>query len=141
MRRSAPQNDAHFGALGPFGAGVRIAEVVPMPRRNAPDSLSLAVGERIRTLRIEGGMTIEELADESATGSKGHLSNIERGLVRPNIHTLKQVADGLGVKPLDLMTFPKKSTRERLIDLTRDLSPSRLSDLVRQLVALVRGRA
>ena len=61
-------------------------------------------------------MTIEQLAEEGATGSKGHLSNIERGLVRPNIYTLKQVADGLGVKPLDLLTFPKKSIRERLIE-------------------------
>lgn len=79
-------------------------------------------------------MTIEQLADESETGSKGHLSNIERGLVRPNIYTLKQVADGLGVKPLDLLTFPKKSIRERLIDLTRHASGARLSEMVRDLL-------
>jgi transcriptional regulator with XRE-family HTH domain len=103
-----------------------------MPRRSAPDSFSLAVGERIRALRLEEGMTIEQLADESETGSKGHLSNIERGLVRPNIYTLKQVADGLGVKPLDLMTFPKRSVRERLIDLTRNLSSVRLSEMIRE---------
>ena len=83
-------------------------------------------------------MTIEQLAEESETGSKGHLSNIERGLVRPNIYTLKQVADGLGVKPLDLMTFPKRSVRERLIDLTRNISTPRLSEIVRQLMLWVR---
>lgn len=105
-----------------------------MPRRDAPDSLSLAVGERIRALRAESGMTIEQLAEESATGSKGHISNIERGLVRPNIYTLKQVADGLGVKPLDLLTFPKKSVRERLIDLTRHVKGARLSEMVRDLL-------
>lgn len=77
-------------------------------------------------------MTIERLAQESQTGSKGHLSNIERGLVRPNIHTLKQIADGLGVKALDLLTFPKKSVRERLIDLTRHLSATKLATLVRE---------
>jgi transcriptional regulator with XRE-family HTH domain len=77
-------------------------------------------------------MTIEQLAEESNTGSKGHLSNIERGLVRPNIYTLKQIADGLGVKALDLLTLPKKSMRERLIDLTRKLNATRLADLVRQ---------
>lgn len=109
-----------------------------MPRRESPDSLSLAVGERIRALRLEEGMTIEQLAQESDTGSKGHLSNIERGLVRPNIYTLKQVADGLGVKPLDLLTFPKRSMRERLIDLTRDLSSTRLSELVKHVVRRVR---
>ncbi len=96
--------------------------------------MSLAVGERIRALRNDAGMTIEELADESHTGSKGHLSNIERGLVRPNIYTLKQVADGLGVKPLDLMTFPKRSVRERLIDLTRQLNTTHLTTLLRNAV-------
>lgn len=109
-----------------------------MPRRDAPDSLSLAVGERIRTLRNENGMTIEQLAEESDTGSKGHLSNIERGLVRPNIYTLKQVADGLGVKPLDLLTFPKKSVRERLIDLTRHVSGARLAEMVRDVLNWLR---
>ena len=76
-------------------------------------------------------MTIEQLAEESNTGSKGHLSNIERGLVRPNIYTLKQIADGLGVKAFDLLTFPRKSMRERLIDLTRFITASRLGDMVR----------
>lgn len=102
-----------------------------MPRRKAPDKLSLAVGERIKSLRLEEGMTIEELADESLTGSKGHLSNIERGLVRPNIQTLKQIADGLGVKAYDLLTFPKRSLRERLIDMTRRLTAPRIGELVR----------
>lgn len=78
-------------------------------------------------------MTIEQLAEESNTGSKGHLSNIERGLVRPNIYTLKQIADGLGVKALDLLTFPKKSARERLIDLTRHLSLTKLTELVKDV--------
>lgn len=109
-----------------------------MPRRETPDSLSLAVGERIRALRLEEGMTIEQLAQESDTGSKGHLSNIERGLVRPNIYTLKQVADGLGVKPLDLLTFPKRSVRERLIDLTRTLTNARLTELLKQVMRRVR---
>lgn len=76
-------------------------------------------------------MTIEQLAEESNTGSKGHLSNIERGLVRPNIHTLKQIADGLGVKALDLLTFPKKSARERLIDMTRRLTVTKLAEMVK----------
>jgi transcriptional regulator with XRE-family HTH domain len=76
-------------------------------------------------------MTIEQLAEESNTGSKGHLSNIERGLVRPNIYTLKQIADGLGVKALDLLTFPKRSVRERLIDMTRRLTATKLAALVR----------
>lgn len=83
-------------------------------------------------------MTIQELADESATGSKGHLSNIERGLVRPNIQTLKQVADGLGVEPYDLMIVPQRSVRERLVDLTRNLSGARLRALVQDILGSLR---
>ena len=86
-------------------------------------------------------MTIQQLADESETGSKGHLSNIERGLVRPNIQTLKQVADGLGVEPYDLMTFPKRSVRERLIDLSRRVPKTRLRELVQSLLSAMKPAA
>jgi transcriptional regulator with XRE-family HTH domain len=107
-----------------------------MPRREEPDSLSYAVGQRIRALRAEEGLTIQQLAEQSAIGSKGHLSNMERGLVRPNIQTIKQVADGLGVLPLDLLTFPAKDLRQRLVDATRELSLKRLSEILR---AVLRG--
>lgn len=112
-----------------------------MPRRTAPDPLAREVGDRIRTIRKEEGMTIQELADESKIGSKGHISNVERGLVRPNVHTLKQVADGLGVLPVDLVNFPKKSVRQRLIDLTRKLSAKHIAELVRAAVAALKPSA
>lgn len=102
-----------------------------MPRRNEPDDLALQVGQRIREIREDEGMTIQQLAETSEIGSKGHISNMERGLVRPNIQTLKQVADGLGVLPLDLVTFPKTDLRQRLVDLTRALSRVKLSELIR----------
>ena len=103
-----------------------------MPRRIAPDALALAVGKRIRELRHEEGLTLEELADHSEIGSKGHVSNIERGLVRPNIYTLKRLADALDVLPLDLLTFPHRTVRERLVDLTRRLSPKQLGEMLRR---------
>ena len=102
-----------------------------MPRREEPDDLALEVGQRIRELRENEGMTIQQLAETSEIGSKGHISNMERGLVRPNIQTLKQVADGLGVLPLDLMTFPKRDVRQKLIDMTRALSRRIISELLK----------
>ena len=105
-----------------------------MPRRESPDELALQVGQRIREIREEEGLTIQELAETSELGSKGHLSNMERGLVRPNVQTLKQVADGLGVMPLDLMTFPKRGMRHKLVDLTRQLTLKRISETIRWLV-------
>src|SRR4051794_19961866 len=109
-----------------------------MPRRIAPDKLALAVGQRIRTIRLELGLTIEQLADVSKLGSKGHLSNMERGLVRPNIHTLRQIANGLGVLPLDLMTFPKNDARQKLVDLTRGVSTKKLNEALRLLAGSTR---
>jgi len=105
-----------------------------MPRRDSPDDVALAVGQRIRELREDQDMTIQQLAETSAIGSKGHLSNMERGLVRPNVQTLKQVADGLGVLPLDLVTFPKMDIRQRLVDLTRALSKSKLAEILRAVL-------
>lgn len=90
-----------------------------MPRRQTPDPLALAVGRRIRALREEVGLTQEKLAFESEVGSKGHLSNLERGLVRPTVNTLQALADRLGVKLLDLVTFPEEDDRSALIDATR----------------------
>ena len=104
-----------------------------MPRRITPDRLALAVGGRVRELRQSGGLTLDELAQESGIGSKGHLSNVERGLVRPNIMTLKQLADGLGVLPLDLLTFPEQDTRQRLVEASRGTSIRRIAEAIRLL--------
>lgn len=117
-----------------LGLAQALLRVCAMPRRIAPDELALEVGQRIREIREEEGLTIQELAETSELGSKGHLSNMERGLVRPNIQTLKQIADGLGVLPLDLMTFPKHDVRQKLVDLTRHLSLKKLGETVRWLV-------
>lgn len=94
--------------------------------------LSLAVGMRIRQLREEQGITMERLAYESDVGSKGHLSNIERGLVRPTAHTLKALADRLGVELADLVNFPDDGDRARLYDLTRQMTAPRLRSLLQE---------
>lgn len=90
-----------------------------MPRRLEPDPLSLAVGQRIKQLREEKGLTQEQLAYGSEMGSKGHLSNIEKGLVHPTVHTLKALADCLGVMLVDLVNFPEEGERQRAIERTR----------------------
>lgn len=104
-----------------------------MPRRREPDPLSQAVGQRIRQLREEAGLTLEKLAFESELGSKGHLSNLERGLVRPTIQTLQVLADRLGVLLLDLVTFPEDDDRQKLIDRTRGLPRGTLKKLAKEL--------
>lgn len=102
-----------------------------MPRLAEPDSLSEAIGRRVRGLRLERGMTLEKLAHESGTIAKGHLSDIENGRVRPTIQSLKSIADRLDVEILDLVNFPDEGARSALIDATRGLTPAALAELLR----------
>jgi transcriptional regulator with XRE-family HTH domain len=92
-----------------------------MPRRRKPHPFAAKVGRRIRQLRQEMGLTMEKLAYESDLGSKGHLSNLERGLALPTVETLRVLAERLGVLPLDLLNVAGRTAREELIELSRTL--------------------
>lgn len=111
-----------------------------MPRRQQPDPLALSIGRRVRTLRIAAGLTREKLVHEAGTSSSGHISDLERGLVIPNVATLQAFADRLEVHLADMVIDPAASDRERLIDLSRDLSPTALRRLVRDLERALQPR-
>lgn len=104
-----------------------------MPRRLEPDPLALAIGRRVQALRMAAGLTREKLVHEAGTSSSGHLSDLERGLVIPNVATLQAFADRLGVLLVDVVAEPTRSDRERLLELTRDLSPTALRRLIRDI--------
>jgi transcriptional regulator with XRE-family HTH domain len=106
-------------------------ESTGMPRREIADPVAAKIGLRIRALREEQGLTQEKLAYEGGLSSKGHLSGIEKGLVRPTIATLVMLAERLQVDLLDLFTFPEDSARQRLVDLTRQMKPGTVRRLVR----------
>jgi len=53
------------------------------------------IGDRIRQMRIERGLTQEELANRAEL-SKGYISQIERDLTSPSISTLEDVLICLG---------------------------------------------
>jgi transcriptional regulator with XRE-family HTH domain len=104
-----------------------------MPRRPDPDPLTAKIGARIRALRDQQGLTQEKLAYESGLASKGHLSGIEKGVVRPTLHTLGMIAERLEVDMLDMFTFPEESPRHQLVDLTRGLGKGALRKIVRDI--------
>jgi len=110
-----------------------------VPRRAEPDDHALTIGRRIRHLREEIGMGLEELA-HAAEFSKGHLSNLERGYVMPTVASLRKLADALGVLVADIVSDPSGSTREKILDLTRHAPAGTLKGLARDLTALTRDK-
>lgn len=62
----------------------------------------LSLGDKIRLMRAEKSMSLQELAQKSGI-SLSYLSEIERGTVYPALSTLKRVAESLEVPPATLM--------------------------------------
>ena len=82
-------------------------------------NLSKLLGQRIRQLRQEKGLTQEKLTYESGLGSKGYLSEIESGKKAPTLRVLKILADHLELEMIDLFTFPQESPRHNKIEKLR----------------------
>jgi transcriptional regulator with XRE-family HTH domain len=76
-----------------------------MPRRPEPledrKALAAEIGMRIRTLRIERGMTQDALAKPKF--SKAYISALETGIARPSMNSLAYIAEKLGVAPSELL--------------------------------------
>ena len=53
------------------------------------------IGKKIKRLRIQNQLTLEELANRSEL-TKGFLSQVERNLTSPSISTLEYILDALG---------------------------------------------
>ncbi|TNM66423.1 helix-turn-helix domain-containing protein [Aliirhizobium smilacinae] len=63
---------------------------------NSDSELELAIGERLRTLRAAGGLTLEQLADRSGV-SRAMISRIERAEASPTAALLARLCEGLGL--------------------------------------------
>lgn len=67
-------------------------------------SNDLALGKRVKQLRLAKGMTQEKLAEKIERSAK-YIQFIEAGNRRPSLETLYRLASCLGVKVGDLFTF------------------------------------
>lgn len=71
----------------------------------------MKIGQRIKELRVQKGLTQEELADRAEL-SKGFISQIERDLTSPSIATLVDVLQALGT---DLNNFFSEESEEQIV--------------------------
>jgi transcriptional regulator with XRE-family HTH domain len=64
----------------------------------APSSIEIQIGRKIRSLRTERNVTIDQLAKEVKL-TKGQVSKIENGKVSSPVSTLTRIAVALSVEP------------------------------------------
>jgi transcriptional regulator with XRE-family HTH domain len=101
------------------------------------------IGDRIRQLRKEKGLSQEKLGYESELHYT-HIGSIERGQKNWSIDTLIKVAKGLNVEIADLFIFaiPPADTKKMKKSLVEDINASSpesikiLSDLLKSLKSL-----
>ena len=79
--------------------------------REKKGGMDMEIGEKIRRLRLQRGLTQEELADRCEL-SKGFISLLERDLTSPSIATLTDILECLGS---DLPAFFSEQKDEKLV--------------------------
>ena len=67
--------------------------------------MSALLGERIKAIRKEKGMTISELAEKAGV-AKSYLSSIERNMQsNPSIQFIEKISDALGISVNDILHY------------------------------------
>ncbi len=74
-----------------------------MNANGGPMDMRHLVGRNVRRIRQAKGLTQEELAERSGFG-QNYLSDLERGRRNPTVVTLWEIAQTLGVTPVELIT-------------------------------------
>ena len=74
------------------------------------------IGHKIKQLRVQNGLTLEELASRSEL-TKGFLSQMERNLTSPSISTLEDILEALGSS---LSDFFKEEKDEQVVFQKKD---------------------
>ena len=97
-------------------------------------ALSLQVGQRIRTIRKQRGLSLEALALKCDMNA-AFLGHIERGLRCPALYTLERISNGLEINIVEL--FLDRSTAlvnavsvQHFSDAITSLSPSQIEQVL-----------
>ena len=82
------------------------------------------IGHKIKQLRVQNGLTLEELASRSEL-TKGFLSQLERNLTSPSISTLEDILEALGSS---LSDFFKEEKDEQTVFQKKDFLVDEIDD-------------
>ena len=126
----------------------------PTPEEQTLDEQTEArrIGQRLRALRSERGLTIIELAAKAGVSS-GNISQIERGNSNPSINTLQKLRSALGVTlwsfleqdgaapPGESQYVRRRNNRPRIVvgtnHLTKELLSPRDNNELRFMILIV----
>lgn len=96
----------------------------------------LALGQRIKAVRIERGMSQAELAEKANVGLP-HISDIERGKTHTKILTFARIAEALQVSADDLLRINipqvKVLYQSELAEFLKDCTPTEMDSLLQIL--------
>lgn len=93
----------------------------------------MEIGQKIKFLRQQNGLTMEELANRCEL-SKGFISLLERDMTSPSIQTLKDILETLGT---DLATFFNDVEEEKVVFTTDDYASKEDNELKNMITWLV----
>ena len=91
-------------------------------------NLASAIGESIRTKRMEKGMTLRDLSIKSHT-SLGYLSEVERGTKEVSSTVLDAIAQGLRVPLSQIVEDASRYIREGEVfyEITKDVDTEKVA--------------
>src|SRR5581483_5197516 len=108
-RTGRPMGSIYRTLAGSFCLQNRSASLGAMDHESRAGDLARLVGDRLRTVRKERGLSVGALAAAADIG-KGSLSEIENGARNPTLGTLYALAGALGV-PLAALLAARAGTR------------------------------
>jgi len=111
-----------------------------------PSELASVVGERIRKIRKEEGLSLELFALRCDMNA-AYIGHIERGVQNPTLNTLERICKGLDISVEELFKDKNSTvdmnsaTMHYLAQITSDLSPEqfyRLLNIIKDIIQLIK---
>nr|WP_275976876.1 helix-turn-helix domain-containing protein [Polyangium aurulentum] len=109
-----------------------------MPRQT--QYLAVKYGARLRELRMEQGMTLDELAEASGLSLR-HLSCLENGQIMMGLTVLAALSTALRLPLVCFVIFPDEDERDRFVDMLRKMSPDQLREFQEKIRPLLQERS